>query len=281
MKIDGSTPLFAVLGNPARHSMSPTLHNGWIEEFGFKGVYVALEMNPLHFEACLDGLFHAGLQGANVTFPFKERAFKHAQSSTPRASAIASVNCLSRLGTGFLGDTTDGDGFIADLDARAPGWRQIEGHVVILGAGGAARALLSALSSSGKDDIHLVNRNLDRAKQTASIVAGKSVTVQPWDKVADSLEGAGLVINATSAGLNGENPFSPDFSQTHTDCLIYDTVYSPRETAFLTAARANRRLAVDGLGMLAGQGALAFETWFGVKPDLLSGLKRLEAALAS
>jgi shikimate dehydrogenase len=281
MKIDGSTPLFALLGNPARHSLSPTLHNGWIEEFGFKGVYVALEMDPLHFEASLDGLFHAGLQGANVTFPFKERAFKHAQSSTPRASAIASVNCLSRLETGFLSDTTDGDGFIADLDARAPAWREIDGHVVILGAGGAARALLYALSSSGKDDIHLVNRNQERAKQTASIVVGKYVTVQPWDQMASSLEGAGLVINATSAGLNGQSPLSPDFSQTHADCLIYDTVYSPRETAFLTAARTNRRKTLDGLGMLAGQGALAFEKWFGVRPDLLSGLKRLEAVLGS
>jgi shikimate dehydrogenase len=280
MKIDGSTPLFALLGNPARHSMSPTLHNGWIEEFGFKGVYVALEMDPLHFEASLDGLFHAGLQGANVTFPFKERAYAHAQSTSSRASAIASVNCLSRLETGFLGDTTDGDGFIADLDARAPGWRQIEGHVVILGAGGAARALLDALSRAGKDGMHLVNRNLQRAQQTAAIVASKSITVQPWDNLANSLEGAGLVINATSAGLNGQSPLAPDFSQTHGDCLVYDTVYSPRETAFLTAARADRRQAVDGLGMLAGQGALAFETWFGVRPDLLSGLKRLEKALA-
>jgi shikimate dehydrogenase len=281
MKIDGSTPLFALLGNPARHSLSPTLHNGWIEEFGFKGVYVALEMDPDHFEASLDGLFHAGLQGANVTFPFKERAYAHAQSASPRATAIGSVNCLSRMGAGFLGDTTDGDGFIADLDVRAPGWRQIHGHVVILGAGGAARALLYSLSSSGKDDIHLVNRNQDRAKQTAAIVTGKSVTVQPWDQMASSLEGAGLVINATSAGLNGQNPLALDFSQTQADCLVYDTVYSPRETAFLTAAHNNKRLAVDGLGMLAGQGALAFETWFGVKPDLLRGLKRLEAALAS
>jgi shikimate dehydrogenase len=281
MRITASTPLYALLGNPATQSLSPILQNGWIEEHGFDGVYVALAPKVAQFETALAGLFQAGLQGANVTAPFKERAAGEAIALTERAKASQSVNCLSRTSSGFAGDSTDGGGFIADMDARAAGWRKRDGHVVLLGAGGAARALLNALYNERCREIHIVNRNIDRAKAMVADLDASTIQITPWDNMDQSLKGASLIVNATSAGLNGENPFAPDFSSTQAEAVVYDTVYAPRETAFLAAAKAHNRQALDGLGMLVGQGALAFENWFGTKPEFKSGLARLEAALTS
>ena len=285
MKISGSTPLYALLGSPVSHSLSPLLQNGWINEHGFDAVYVGLAIASDYFESALEGLFHAGLQGANVTTPFKERAKAACMTCSPDALKAGSVNCLFRaLGenaTGFSGTSTDGAGFLADLDARANGWRERSGHVVILGAGGAARSMLYAMSSAGIDGIHLVNRNLSRARDTAATIEGAKVHIHSWADIEASLRGASLVINATSAGFGGLDPLQPDFSVTTADCLVYDSVYAPRETAFLRAAKQHKRQALDGLGMLVGQGALAFETWFGVRPDIKAGLLRLEASLGS
>jgi shikimate dehydrogenase len=279
MKINASTPVYAVLGNPIKHSLSPTLHNGWIEEFDYRGVYVALEVSPDHFEQALDGLLLSGMQGGNITSPFKERAAAHLAKCHDRARIIGSVNTFSNTGDAFSGDSTDGGGFIADLDCRAQGWRDLGGHIVILGAGGAARAILYALHDAGKRGIHIVNRTIERARTTAAIVEDPSIVVQSWVNLAESLNGAGLVINVTSATVNGNDGVAPDFSQTDKDCLIYDTVYAPEGTALLRAAQRDKRAHLSGLGMLVGQGALAFESWFGVRPDLLSGLARLEAAI--
>lgn len=279
MKITASTPLYALLGNPANQSLSPVLQNGWIEEHGFDGVYVALAPKVDQFEAALEGLFQAGLQGANVTSPFKERAANKAVELTARAQASQSVNCLTYSASGFKGDSTDGGGLIADLDARAAGWRINQGHIVLLGAGGAARALLNALYDEGFGHIDVVNRTISRADAMIASLDPRNLRTFAWDQMADSLEGAGLVINATSAGLKGHDAFAPDFSPTRPDALIYDTIYAPRETEFLVSAKSQNRQTLNGLGMLAGQGALAFQNWFGVRPDLLAGLARLEAAL--
>jgi shikimate dehydrogenase len=281
MKITASTPLFAVLGYPIQQSLSPILQNGWLDEFGYRGVYVALPVDPRHFEVALDGLFVAGLQGGNITAPFKERAAAHLKSLTPQAQTIGSVNCLNLIPGGFSGNSTDGEGFITDLDHRAPDWRNRHDHIVVLGAGGAARALIYALHKAGRRDIQLVNRNVERARATAAIIDDGSVIVRKWDEMDESFEGAGLVINATSAGLNGGNPLAPDFVRTRPDCLIYDSVYAPNGTAFLRAAADCGRTHLGGLGMLVGQGALAFESWFGIKPDFNSGLKRLEREIGA
>lgn len=279
MKVTGSTPLYALLGNPANQSLSPILQNGWIEEHGFDGVYVALAPPLDQFETALEGLYQAGLQGANVTSPFKERAANQAIELTVRAKASHSVNCLTHSGAGFKGDSTDGGGLIADLDARAPSWRTNQGHIVLLGAGGAARAVLNAFYDEGIGHIDVVNRTLSRAQAMIAPLEPRNLRSFTWDQMAHSLDGASLVINATSAGLKGQDDFEPDFSGTRRDVLIYDTIYAPRETAFLISAKSQNRQTLNGLGMLAGQGALAFENWFGVKPDLLAGLARLNEAL--
>jgi shikimate dehydrogenase len=281
MIVKGSTPLYALLGNPARHSLSPLLHNHWIKEHGFDGVYVALQVEPTQFEVTLNGLFYAGVQGLNVTSPFKERAATAAISLTGSAQATASVNCLTPGIGGFAGDSTDGAGFIADLDARAAGWRDKSGHVLVIGAGGAARAILYALDQAGCSTIHLVNRNHQRAWDTARVATQNQVIVGQWEAMDASVSGASLVINATSAGMNNQNPLDIDLSKSASDCLVYDTIYAPRRTALIVAAQAQKRETLDGLGMLIGQGALAFHSWFGVHPDMTSAMRYLETVLAS
>jgi shikimate dehydrogenase len=279
MNITASTPLYAVLGNPVSHSQSPNLHNGWILDYSLDGVYVALPIDLNDFELVLDGLFAAGLAGGSVTIPFKERTSQHLGKCTPQASRIGSVNCLVRDADGFVGHSTDGEGLVADLDARVPGWRDVDGHAVVLGAGGASRAIIQALHDTGIDNIHVVNRTFSRAEETCAVISQPHVVAKTWQSLDDSLFGAGLVINATSAGLGGHNPLAIDVSQTQKDAVIYDCVYAPRQTALIECAKAQHRRTCDGLGMLAGQGALAFEYWFGIKPDFATGLKRLEAAL--
>lgn len=281
MKITSSTPLYAVLGHPVGQSLSPILQNGWIQEHGYNGVYVALDVVPNQFSTALAGLYQSGLQGANVTTPFKEQAARLAVSLSQRAQVTQSVNCLTAGPAGFAGDSTDGAGFIADLDTRAPAWRDGEGHVVLIGAGGAARAILYALAQAGITNITLVNRDFVRAQNATAMLGPKTVEVKPWSDLADSIVGANLVINATSAGFKGENPLEVDVSQTSTSCLVYDSVYAPRQTAFLLRAQSQQRQTLDGLGMLVGQGALAFKGWFGAMPDVKSGIARLEAELAS
>lgn len=281
MIITASTPLYAVLGNPVSHSLSPRLHNGWIQDYGLDGVFVALPIEQSQFETALDGLFAAGLAGGSVTIPFKERTSAHVAVCTPQAARIGSVNCLVRDANGFVGHSTDGEGLVADLDARVAGWRDVSGHTVVLGAGGAARAIIQALHDTGIANIKVLNRTFSRAEATCAMIGQPNIVAKDWHSLDDSLVGAGLVINATSAGLGGHNPLSLDVSKTHKDAVIYDCVYAPRQTALLKSAKAQHRRTCDGLGMLAGQGALAFETWFGVKPDLATGLKRLEAALSA
>ena len=170
MKISASTPLYALLGHPVAQSLSPLLHNKWIEEHDCDGVYVALDIQERNFETSLLGLYQSGLKGANVTTPFKERAAISAKCLTERAHVTRSVNCLTAQTGGFGGDSTDGDGFIVDLDTRAPQWRSQDGPIVVLGAGGAARALILALNSETQAQIIVVNRNLDRALEAISMV---------------------------------------------------------------------------------------------------------------
>lgn len=280
MRITASTPFFALLGHPVGQSLSPILQNGWISEHGFDGVYVALDLQPSVFATALKGLHQSGLRGANVTTPFKEQAALHAVSLSDRACATNSVNCLTYCDHGYQGDSTDGAGFIADLDRRAPGWRQIPGCVVLIGAGGAARAILHALVETGVTDIIVINRDAKRAQDAVSIFPPCVVTARPWDELDASLIGARLVINGTSAGFRGDHPLQVDMSKTSRDCLVYDSVYVPRQTAFLRSAQSQNRKTLDGLGMLVGQGALAFAAWFGVMPDLQAGLARLEAELS-
>jgi shikimate dehydrogenase len=281
VRVSASTPLFGIIGAPVHQSLSPILQNGWIADHSVDGVYVGLPVDVGHFDVAIEGLFQAGLRGANITAPFKEQAAHICKKISKNAKDAQSVNCLTRMASGFVGDTTDGAGFIADLDSRASGWREIEGQIVILGAGGAARAILQAMAEDNEKPITVVNRNLQRA-QTAIAKLNRDRNIAcDWSQIVDQCRGASLIINATSAGLNHIDPLELDLSETNKDCVIYDSVYAPRKTAFLQSAQLQNRFTLDGLGMLVGQGALAFEKWFGERPDILIGLSRLEQALES
>ncbi|MCE2890414.1 MAG: shikimate dehydrogenase [Aquidulcibacter sp.] len=282
MKTTGSTELYAVLGNPVRHSMSPVLQNAWIQAHGFKALYVALPVEPDNFEVALQGLAASDVCGLNITTPFKERAAAAALRQSDRVKLVGAANCLTldRAGRGYDANNTDGDGLVADLDARASDWRERAGQIVVLGAGGAARSILAALSAHSQKPIHVINRDQDRAQQIANQLNPEQIQVGTWQELPQHLADASLVINATSQGLNNQSPFSPDFSPTQPDAVIYDTIYSPRMTAYLESAKASKRRYFDGLGMLAGQGALAFQHWFGALPDIRAGLKTLEEAFA-
>ena len=283
MKITGSTELYAVLGHPVRHSMSPVLQNAWIQAHGLNALYVALPVEPENFETALQGLAASDICGGNITTPFKERAAAAALRQSERVKLVGAANCLSldRAGPGYEANNTDGDGLVADLDARAPDWRSLDGHLVVLGAGGAARSILAALSSHSSKRICVVNRDQDRARQIANQLDPDQIQVGSWENLSRHLANAALVINATSQGLNNQSPFSPDFSPTRSDAIIYDTIYSPRMTAYLESARSLKRRHFDGLGMLAGQGALAFQHWFGTLPDIDAGLRTLEKAFSA
>jgi shikimate dehydrogenase len=274
--VTASTALFGVLGAPVAHSLSPILHNGWFADHDLNAVYVALPVADGAIAAALAGLWAIGAQGLNVTLPFKTQALELSRGATARARDAGAANTLSRGLGGWHADTTDGAGFLLDLDVRAPGWDETPGPWVVLGAGGAGRSLLHSLSwREPARPLILVNRSPERARAAAHGVEG--VTIMDWDGLQGALSGAALVVQCTSRGLKGQDPLTPDFAGVHADGLVYDTVYSPRRTAFLEAARGRRTL--DGLGMLVGQGALAFEIWTGARPDMAQGLRRVAAAL--
>jgi shikimate dehydrogenase len=279
MRISGSTPVYALLGQPVAQSLSPLLHNGWIKAHGFDAVYVALPIAPEGFQAAFAGLQAAGVQGGNVTSPFKEAAAGLVVTASPHAKTIGSVNSLRLTPHGYAGDSTDGAGLIADLDARAPDWRAMPGPITILGAGGAARAIVTALAQAGKTQLRLVNRTLARAQACAALVPQADVSCHAWSDRDQALAGASLVIHTTRAGLNGQEPLELDVRGTQPDCLIYETIYAPSQTALLKSAHAQGRRGLNGLGMLVGQGALAFELWFGTRPDFQQGLGLLQAHL--
>jgi shikimate dehydrogenase len=278
MMIKASTALYGVLGHPVRHSLSPILHNSWIASHGFNAAYVALEIAPERFEVALAGLVASDFRGLNVTTPFKERAAAAATTQSPIVERIKAANCLTIRDGQVHGDNTDGAGLVADLDARAPDWRDLDGPVILLGAGGAARSILAALTSVLNRPIIVINRDQARAAETVQAFQPYPIQTGSWADLSRYLIGASLVINATSQGLNGQSPFSPDFTHLAPDAIVYDTIYAPQKTAFLEAAERVKRRSLNGLGMLVGQGALAFEIWFGARPDLLSGLKTLEGA---
>jgi shikimate dehydrogenase len=280
MRLTAATRLLGVVGQPARHSLSPVLHNGWFAEHGIDAAYMAFEVADADFERAVSGLVAAGAVGLNVTLPFKERAAALARDVSGAAQRAGAANTLSFGAGGIRADNTDGAGFLLDLGVRAPGWRDLEGPVVVLGSGGAARGILAALIEDGRQNITILARSLDKAAVVAQAVGLPPGAVVAWQDAPRALDGAVLVVNATSLGLKDTAPFPIDLLPMHPNGVVYDTVYGPRTTAFQKAGLDARRTALDGLGMLAGQGALAFQIWFGVLPDVAGGLARLRSEVA-
>ncbi|MBA3447692.1 MAG: shikimate dehydrogenase [Pseudaminobacter sp.] len=263
-----------VCGHPIAHSRSPKIHRYWLDRYGIRGSYEAKDVAPATFAAFVGGLAENRFAGGNVTIPHKEAAFHLVQRRDEAASEIGAVNTLW-FEEGFLwGGNTDAHGFAVNLDERAAGWSENPGPAVVLGAGGAARAVLHALRQRGFRDIRLVNRTVERAVELADHFGG-AISAHPLKGVAELLGDATLLVNTTPLGMTGkaELPVDPDFLPGN--AIVTDIVYVPLETPLLGAARRRGLKTVDGLGMLLHQAVPGFERWFGQRPEVDADLRGL------
>lgn len=270
--------LAGVMGWPVAHSRSPLIHNYWLQKYGLAGSYVPLAVQPEQLSVALQGLAALGFKGCNVTIPHKVDALTLVHVVDANARRVGAVNTVVVQADGSLkGMNTDGFGYIQSLLDAQPGWRADAGPVVVLGAGGAARAVVLALADQGAKEIRLINRTLDRAEAMATEF-GLPVKAIPWEQRHAALSGAALLVNTTSQGMHGHPPLDLDLSALPTSALVSDIIYVPLETPLLQAAKARGNPTVGGLGMLLNQARPAFEAWFGVLPDVTPELRRLVEA---
>lgn len=273
MTITGKAALAGVLGCPVGHSRSPRLHNYWLDRLGIDGAYVPLEVKPDDFAMVLAALPRMGFKGANVTVPHKERALGLVDELEPLAERIGAVNTLVVLDDGRIeGRNTDAFGFLENLRRGAPDWVPTSGPAIVLGAGGAARAVVAALVEAGVPEIRLLNRSMERAEALARVLGGP-IRIAPWERRADVLDDAALVVNTTTLGMSGQPPLDLDLGRLAAGAVINDIVYAPLETPLLKAARVRGNRVVDGLGMLLWQAVPGFEAWFGVRPEVTDQLR--------
>lgn len=271
--LSGKTMLAGVMGWPVAHSRSPRLHGYWLSYYGIDGAYVPLAVTPDRVAEALRALPVLGFKGCNLTLPHKERAFREVDELSATAQRIGAVNTVIVGRDGRLrGDNTDAYGFIEHLGASAPDWRRMNRPAVVLGSGGAARAVVVALLDAGIGEIRLINRTADRAQALADAL-GRSVAPLPWAERHRALEGAGLLVNTTSLGMTGHEPLDLDLAALPRDAVVDDLVYAPLETELLKAAAARGNRTVDGLGMLLHQARPGFEAWFGVAPAVTPELR--------
>jgi shikimate dehydrogenase len=255
------------------HSRSPRLHGFWLQRYGIDGAYIPLGVAPGGFAAAVRALVDLGFRGANVTIPHKLAAFEICDAVAPFARRAGAVNTLIFRDGRIEGSNTDGFGFLESVREAAPGWRADAGPAVLLGAGGAARAIAAALLDAGAPRVTLVNRTAAKAEALARDLGGPI-------HVADRppLEGAALLVNTTSLGMQGQPGLEVDLAPLSASAVVADIVYVPLETRLLAAARARGLVAVDGLGMLLHQARPGFEAWFGVAPLVDQALRDEVAA---
>jgi shikimate dehydrogenase len=265
-----------VIGWPVEHSRSPLIHDYWIRQLGLQAAYRREAVPPDRFADFVAHLADHGYVGANVTVPHKEAALALSEPDA-LAAAVGAANTLW-LDDGVLrASNTDVEGFIASLDAGIPGWASQVERAVVLGAGGAARAVVSGLIERGVPRIHVVNRSLDRATAMGQRF-GERVVPSRWDHRNDVLVGAGLLVNATTLGMAGQPPLEVDLAPLAPAAIVADIVYAPLVTPLLAAAGARGLRTVDGLGMLLHQAAGAFVRFFGLRPQVTEGLRTLVEA---
>ncbi len=266
MMLTAATRLAGVVGRPIAHSLSPVLHNAWLEAAGLDGAYVAFSVAPDRFAAFVDGFRGGSLAGLNVTLPFKAAALAAADRVTDRASAAGAANVLVFGPDGTVSaDNTDGEGLLYAFARQAPGFRPDSGPLVLFGAGGAARGAVAAFLAEGCPEVRIVNRTRARAEDLAAAFDARVRVVDPGDAVA-ALSGAAALVNASSAGLGSDAPPPPDLSAAPSTAVAMDMTYKPLRTPFLEAAAARGLVTVDGLDMLIGQARPAFEAFFGRPP---------------
>jgi shikimate dehydrogenase len=268
--------LAGVMGWPVAHSRSPLIHSHWIAQYGLRGAYVPLAVQPDTLQAALRALPVLGFAGCNLTIPHKIAAIGIVDELEPLARRIGAANTIVvRPDGSLLGRNTDAFGFIANLHESQPQWRADAGPAVILGAGGAARAVLAGPLEAGATEIRICNRTLETAQQLAHDFSGwvnARLQVVPWTERHSALAGAALLVNTTSQGMQGQDPLDIQLDALPTSALVTDIVYTPLQTPLLQAAAARGNPTAQGLGMLIHQARPAFEAWFGVLPQTTPAL---------
>ncbi|OCP37298.1 shikimate dehydrogenase [Ensifer sp. LC163] len=264
-----------VTGYPIKHSRSPLIHGYWLKQLGIEGSYRAHEVKPEDFSAFVAELKQgtSGFCGGNVTIPHKEVAHRLADRPDDLCLELGAANTLWIEAGDVHATNTDGRGFVANLDERAAGWNQCS-TAVVLGAGGASRAVIQAVRDRGIKTIHVVNRTVARAEELADRF-GSAVQAHPMEALSEVMTGAGLFINTTSLGMDGQDAPQIDFTVMARDAVVTDIVYVPLKTPLLRQAEEQGFTIVDGLGMLLHQAVPGFELWFGLRPVVDATLRQL------
>lgn len=265
---EAKIPLAGVIGHPIAHSRSPRLHRHWLQTYGIDGHYIPMDVAPEDLEQVLRSLPKAGFVGVNITVPHKEAVMKIADQITDRATLIGAANTLIFRPDGKIhADNTDGYGFMENLRSGAPDWDPTAGPAVVLGAGGAARAVISALCEVGVPEIILTNRTRARADQLREDF-GPKIRVEEWVQAGNVIEEAKLVVNTTSLGMIGQRELRVPLDGLQKGTVVTDLVYAPLKTNLLHEAEEAGCITVDGLGMLLHQAVPGFERWFGERPEV-------------
>ncbi len=267
--ITGRAKLAGVMGWPVGHSLSPLLHGYWLSTHAIDGAYVPLAVKPEDFAEAVRMLPKLGIAGANVTIPHKQAALAACDELDDVAVRIGAVNTIVVRRDGRLwGTNTDAYGFLENLKAKHPTWDAGAGPAVVIGAGGAARAVVVALLDAGVPAVRLTNRSRERADALANDLDAKKIEVTDWDLRNVALAGAGLLVNATSLGMTGQPELDLDLAHLPKEAAVYDIVYVPLETDLLKAAKAAGHPVIDGIGMLLHQARPGFAAWFGIEPTV-------------
>tara|TARA_B100000686_G_scaffold340265_1_gene415688 strand:+ start:510 stop:1373 length:864 start_codon:yes stop_codon:yes gene_type:complete len=276
MNIRGTSQLAGVFGWPVRHSRSPVMHNYWLEQLGIDAAYVPLAVAPEDFAETLKCLGKLGFVGANVTIPHKRAALVSVDHADDTARRVGAVNTITVGESGELyGGNTDGVGFMSSLTLAGTTWRPTAAPAALIGAGGAARAVLVALLDAGVPELRLINRSLERAEAVAKDLGDSRVKTIEWGQREGALSEAGLLVNTTAAGLKGNEPLDLNLSALPIEALVTDLIYDPVLTPLLENAQARGNPIVDGLGMLIHQAIPGFTAWFGVEPTVTPTLREL------
>lgn len=276
--IRSELPLAGVIGDPIAHSLSPRLHGHWLRRYGLKGHYVPLHVTHANLAEVLRILPSMGFVGVNITIPHKEYVLSLANHITDRAALIGAANTLTFMADGRVqADNTDGIGFLANIRQTLPGWTASSGPALVLGAGGAAKAVVSALLQDGAPEVIVVNRTRPRADALKDQF-GAHVDPQDWTRLPDLIADMALIVNTTSLGMIGQSPLSLDLSRLAPPTVVADIVYKPLDTDLLQQARAAGCETIDGLGMLLHQAVPGFERWFGHTPVVDDELRQVVLA---
>jgi shikimate dehydrogenase len=261
-----------VIGHPIAHSKSPAIHTYWIRKYGLTGSYEAIDIAPDELRVRLKGLAVAGYKGFNLTIPHKIRVLPICDEIDATAKAVGAVNTIMMENGKIYGTNTDVFGFVENIRTNAPDFDFTAGPAVVLGAGGASRAVLQGLIEQGVSEIRLLNRTRDKANKLANDF--KFIEVFDWSQRSAVLEGANLLVNTTALGLTGQPALEINLSKLDKAALVNDIVYAPLHTGLLEKAKANGNAFVTGIGMLLHQARPAFERWYGILPDVDEALEK-------